>query len=158
MLDNYQDLIEELLETPKAVRELLAAGGAPSGPVGHLPPPGGVSPEALALVAELRDRDIAVLDRLQRLTRERSTYLQPLPSIDELAANREAPAADAETLLSGLDTARGDLISLLMNLTLKDWERTGTHEVRGEITVAEEVEAHVDFDEAHLNGIRAAVS
>ena len=143
MLDNYQDLIEELLETPKAVRELLA---------------GGASPEALALVAELRDRDTAVLDRLQRLTRERNAYLRPLPSIDKLAADRAAPAEEADALLGSLDTARGDLVSLLMNLTLKDWERTGTHEVLGEITVAEEVEEHVEFDEAHLDGIREAVS
>jgi hypothetical protein len=143
MLDNYQDLIEELLETPKAVRELLAAGA---------------SAEALALVAELRDRDTAVLDRLQRLTRERNAYLRQLPSIEELAADRTAPANDAEILLSGLDTARGELVSLLMNLTLKDWERTGTHEIRGEVTVADEVEAHVEFDEAHVDGIREAVS
>jgi hypothetical protein len=143
MLDNYQDLIEELLETPKLVRELLA---------------GGASPEALALVAELRDRDTAVLDRLQRLTRERNAYLRPLPSMDELAANRNDPGDDADTLVSSLDTARGDLVSLLMNLTLKDWERTGTHEIRGEVTVADEVEEHVEFDEAHVAGIQAAVS
>ena len=99
-----------------------------------------------------------MLDRLQRLTRERNTYLRPLPSIDELAANREPPTDDAETLISSLDTARGDLVSLLMNLTLKDWERTGTHEIRGEVTVADEVEDHVEFDEAHVAGIRAAVS
>jgi len=143
MLDNYQDLIEELLETPKLVRELLA---------------GGASPEALALVAELRDRDTAVLDRLQRLTRERNAYLRPLPSTDELAANRNDLGDEADTLVSSLDTARGDLVSLLMNLTLKDWERTGTHEIRGEVTVADEVEEHVEFDEAHVAGIQAAVS
>ena len=143
MLDNYQNLIEELLETPKLVRELLGEGA---------------SPEALALVAELRDRDTAVLDRLQRLTRERNAYLRPLPTMDELAANRGAPGDDAESLVSSLDTARGDLVSLLMNLTLKDWERTGTHEIRGEVTVADEVEEHVEFDEAHVAGIQAAVS
>jgi hypothetical protein len=143
MLDNYQDLIEELLETPKAVRALLSEGAPP---------------EALALVAELRDRDISVLDRLQRMTRERNTYLRPLPSIEELAANRPAPADNPEPLLESLDSARGDLISLLMNLTLKDWERTGTHEIRGEVTVAEEVEDHVEFDEAHLAGIQDAIS
>jgi hypothetical protein len=92
------------------------------------------------------------------LTRERNSYLRNLPSIDELAANRKPPADDAEALISSLDTARGDLVSLLMNLTLKDWERTGTHEIRGEVTVADEVEDHVEFDESHIAGIRAAVS
>src|SRR5215212_9459269 len=143
MLDNYQDLIEELLGTPKVVRALLADDG---------------TPEAWALVDELRNRDTAVLDRLQRLTRQQNAYLRPLPTTDELAANRAAPAEAGDALLTSLDIARGDLISLLMNLTLKDWERTGTHEIHGEISVADEVEAHVEFDEAHLEGIRAAAS
>jgi hypothetical protein len=143
MLDNYQDLIEELLGTPKVVRELLANGA---------------SSEALTLVLELRDRDVAVLDRLQRMTRQQNAYLRSLPSIDELAAERAAPAEDAGEALSSLDRARGELVSLLMNLTLKDWERVGTHEIRGEITVAEEVEEHVEFDEAHLAGIQTAAS
>jgi hypothetical protein len=141
MLDNYQDLIEELLGTPKLVRELLANGA---------------SPEALALVVEIRDRDVTVLDRLQRMTRQQDAYLRALPSIDELAANRSGSGDDRDEVLSSLDTARGDLVSLLMNLTLKDWERTGTHEILGEVTVAEEVEEHVEFDEAHLDGIKAA--
>jgi hypothetical protein len=40
---------------------------------------------------------------------------------------------------------------------LKDWERTATHDIDGEITLAEEVERHVEFDEDHLGRIRAAV-
>jgi hypothetical protein len=143
MLDNYQDLIEELLATPKVVRELLANGA---------------SPEALALVVELRDRDVAVLDRLQRMTRQQNAYLRALPSLDELAANRSNADEERDEVLSSLDTARGDLVSLLMNLTLKDWERTGTHEILGEVTVADEVEKHVEFDEAHLAEIKAAAS
>ena len=42
MLDNYQDLIDELLGTPNLVRTLLAARPTPA---------------ALAAVAALRDRD-----------------------------------------------------------------------------------------------------
>jgi hypothetical protein len=35
-----------------------------------------------------------------------------------------------------------------MNLTLKDWERVATDDVDGETSLAEEVERHVEFDEA----------
>ena len=35
-----------------------------------------------------------------------------------------------------------------MNLTLKDWERTATDDVEGEVSLADEVERHVEFDEA----------
>ena len=45
-----------------------------------------------------------------------------------------------------------------MNLTLKDWARVGTHEIDGEITIAEEVETHVDFDEAMRARVAASFS
>jgi len=44
----------------------------------------------------------------------------------------------------------------LMNLTLRDWERTAIDETDGQVTLADEVERHVEFDEDHLARIRAA--
>jgi hypothetical protein len=141
MLDEYQDLIDELLGTPTLFRDLLAgvAGAAPA--------------EALALIAGLRDRDRVVLDRLQRLTRETSPHLRALPDVGEPAA---APD-DADELLASFDTARGDLVSLLMNLTLKDWTRSATHDTEGIVTLADEVERHVEFDEDQVERVREAV-
>jgi hypothetical protein len=141
MLDEYQDLIDELLGTPKIFRDLLAEGG------------GGVSAEALALIAELRERDRVVLERLQRMTRETSPHLRALP---DAGGSGEAPG-NVEKLLASFDTARGDLVSLLMNLTLKDWTRTATHDTAGIVTLADEVERHVEFDEEHVERVREAV-
>jgi hypothetical protein len=145
MLDDYQDLIDELLGTPKTFREFVAGAG------------GAVPAEALALIAELRDRDRVVLDRLQRLTRETSPHLRALPDADEAAAGRGAPAEGAEELLGSFDTARGDLVSLLMNLTLKDWSRSATHDDGGIVTLADEVERHVEFDERQVERLEAAL-
>ena len=141
MLDDYQDLIDELLGTPKALRELLTGAG-----------PAGAPPEVVALVAELRDRDLAVLGRLQTIQRARDPVLKPLPT----GAARPAAGESAEEVLAGFDRARGELVSLLMNLTLRDWERRAIDEAAGEITLAGEVERHVEFDEDHLARIRAA--
>lgn len=130
MLDTYRDLIDELLGAPTALRGLVGetADDLPG--------------EATRLLVELRDRDTAVLARLQTMTRERDAYL---PTV---APGAGAPASDGETLLGEFDTARGELVSLLMNLTLRDWERTAIDAAAGEITVADEVERHVEFDEA----------
>ena len=138
MLDNYRDLIDELLGTPAALRQLVAArGGAP--------------PDVAArLMAELRDRDRAVLERLQTMTRVPNPYLRALGAVEP------TPAADEASLLDEFDIARGDLVSLLMNLTLRDWERSAIDEAHGEISVADEVERHVEFDEEYLTRIRAA--
>lgn len=136
MLDEYQDLIDELLGTPALVRTLFVTGeGAPS-------------ERDVIAVSALHERDRIVLDRLQRLTREKSApYFKQLPALG--AALTAAPVpGDLDAFLVEFDTARGDLVSLLMNLALKDWERIATDDIEGEISLAEEVERHVEFDEA----------
>lgn len=137
MLDAYRDLIDELLGTPSEIRGLIEAdrGGEPSA-------------EARRLIAEVRDRDRAILDRLHVLMQQRDPYLRetrPAPA---------DPSQDVATLLDEMEAARGDLVSLLMNLTLKDWEREAIHETEGEVTLADEVERHVEFDEAQRQQMR----
>ncbi len=136
MLDDYQDLIDELLGTPSFVRTLFVNTD------------GGPSEEAVIAVSALHERDKTVLDRLQHLTRESAPpWFKVLPSVDEAIAAAPVPT-DRDAFLNEFDTARGDLVSLLMNLSLKDWERVATDDIVGEITLAEEVERHVEFEEA----------
>ena len=138
MLDAYRDLIDELLSTPTEIRGLLQQTGDPS-------------PETVRLISELRDHDLAVLARAQRMTREDTPYLE---------VERELPfeSQDARQILADMETARGDLVSLLINLSLKDWERGAIHPSRGEIVLADEIEEHVEFDEAQRNAIRNSLT
>jgi hypothetical protein len=141
MLDAYRDLIDDLLSTPTEIRELIDVSGGSS-----------TSPEAKRLVAELRNRDRAILERVQTMTREETPYLPAL---------RLTPPADDEDLLALLEemeVARGDLVSLLINLSLKDWTRGAIDESEGEITLADEIEQHVEFDERQRRQIHASVS
>jgi len=131
MLDNYQDLIDELLSTPSIIRTMIATGGD----------------EALRLVAAMRARDRIVLERVQRIKDNIDPHLKPLSTLDQLLSE-EIAESDRDELLATFETARGDLISLLMNLTLREWERTATTDNAGVITLADEVETHVEFDEA----------
>jgi hypothetical protein len=140
MLDNYRDLNDELLGTPAILRELVTNRG-----------PDNLPDEAITLIAALRDRDRAVLARLRTMTTQRDPYLRALSSdVGEVSA-------DPASLLAEFDTARGEVVSLLMNLTLRDWERTAIDETEGETTLADEVERHVDFDENQVAKIREAV-
>ena len=137
MLDSYRELIDELLGAPSAIRGMMTDSTA--------------TPETMLLVAEIRDRDVVVLERLNTIMRATDPRFGVIaPGVPEIPESLEA-------LLEQADTARGDLVSLLMNLTLKDWERTASHDVDGEISLSEEVERHVDFDEAHLARLRAAL-
>ena len=138
MLDAYRDLIDELLSTPTEIRGLLQQSDNPS-------------PEAVKLIAELRDRDLGVLARAQRMTREDTPYLE---------GDQEVPheSRDATEILAEMEAARGDLVSLLINLSLKDWERGAIHPSKGEIVLADEIEEHVEFDEAQRVAIRNSLT
>jgi hypothetical protein len=104
------------------------------------------------LIARLRDRDRAVLSRLQTMTRQDAPYVEVL-RLEEPAADEPLPE-----LLEAMETARGDLVSLLINLSLKDWERRAIHETEGEISVSDEVEQHVEFDEEQRRRLQELMS
>src|SRR5215213_642745 len=141
MLDAYRDLIDDLLSTPSEIRELVEAAGGDD-----------TSPETKRLVAELRDRDRAILERVQAITREETPYL-PALRVSE-STDDEDPSA----LLQEMEVARGDLVSLLINLSLKDWTRGAIDETGTEITLADEIERHVEFDEWQRQQLRESVS
>jgi hypothetical protein len=138
MLDAYRDLIDELLSTPTEIRGLMEHSSD------H-------TPEAVRQNAELRDRDLTVLARAQRMTREDTPYLE---------AEKDVPheSQDAAAILAEMEAARGDLVSLLINLSLKDWERGAIHPSKGEIVLADEIEEHVEFDEAQRVAIRNSLT
>jgi hypothetical protein len=126
VLDAFRELIDELLDAPRHLRELNVAETTDD--------------EARALVAAMSARDAAVLERVQTMIRQTTPLLRAVP------AGAGADGSSAE-LMDQFDTGRGELVSLLMNLTLKDWERTAINESGAEVTVADEVESHVEFDE-----------
>lgn len=143
MLDNYQFLIDELLSAPKLIRSTISAHG------------GDAPAEVLGLIAMLSERDAVVLDRLNRAKREQYASLRALPDIED--AEPAQVEQSLEELLGAFDTNRGELVSLLMNLTLKEWEKKAAHESLGETTLADEVESHVDLDEALRARIEATL-
>ena len=143
MLDNYQYLIDELLSAPKLVRATIAAHG------------GEAPDDVRGLIAMLAERDGVMLDRLTRVKREQFANLRALPDLSD--AQPPAADQDLDALLGTFDTNRGELVSLLMNLTLKDWEKPAAHETEGETTIADEVETHVDLDEALRARIEATL-
>ncbi len=139
MLDDFQDLIEELLGAPAAMRVALAGNPAEN---------------AVRLVAALTKRDVAELERFHRFIRQTDPHMRALPDADVVIANPGETTSTTPEVLASFDTARGDLVSLLMNMTLRDWERQATHDEGGFISLAEEVERHVEFDET----MRAAIA
>lgn len=136
MLDSYRDLIDGLLATPTSVRAL--AGQPVPEDLGH---------DSMTLLRELRIREAVELARIQRVMWERQSRLGAIDIEVRQALNNAGDDLTGETLVSEFGIDRGTLVSILINLTLNDWDRPVDDAALGEITFAEEIERHLDWDE-----------
>ena len=151
MLESYRDLIDGLLATPSALRSLLGE-----------PVPADVSPAVVEILREIDARERATLRRARSVMRKDSMSLRAIehePELEALERMPDAPAPEAaETLLMSFNDNRTELISLLVNLTLRDWERPVNHEVLGETVLSDEIEDHLTWDEAIVDRLTAAIA
>ena len=145
MLDDYQDLIDELTGTPTTLRDLLGN-----------PVPDDVSPEVRALLAELCSREAVEVRRVQAVMRERKARLRPIGYEPEMRAVQEVEGTPEE-LITRFNHDRSELISLLVNLTLRDWDQAVDHEEKGEISLSAEIDDHLTWDEDMVERLEAAV-
>ena len=151
MLESYRDLIDGLLATPSALRSLLGE-----------PVPADVSPAVVEILREIEARERATLRRARSVMRKDSISLRAIeqePELEALESAPDAPAPEAaEALVMSFNDNRTELISLLVNLTLRDWERPVNHEILGETVLSEEIEDHLTWDEAIVDRLQAVAS
>lgn len=138
MLDAYRDLIEGLTEESTTLRKMLGS-----------PVPSDLDGEALALLKEVRARESAMFTRAQKIMRGENVNLRAIEN-EPAVVNAAELQGTPEELLEGFEHDRGELVSLLINLTLKDWERKVPHWVEGETTLSDEVEIHLTWEEETL--------
>lgn len=138
-LDNYRELIHELASFPPQLSAAVANAGEP--PEGEW--------NAAQILAHLIATDEFWLERLNLMLTQREPSLR---SFAEAAARRaeELLQDSVEDNLTRFGETRGQIVSALMSMTLNDWDRTGTHPVRGEISITDTVEAIADHDAEHL--------
>lgn len=145
MLDAYRDLIDGLTEESTTLREILGT-----------PVPDDLSAEAVSILKEVRAREAAMFARAQKIMRGENVNLRAIenePGVVNFANQEGSP----EELLQATILDRGELVSLLINLTLKDWERKVPHWVEGETTLSDEVEVHLTWEEETLPRFEAAL-
>lgn len=109
---------------------------------------------ALEVLAHLRSSDAILAPRLyQMLVRESP----PLPGFDERRWAEVAGYADlpVSLLLESYAARRAELVAMLRRLSAADWQRTGRHEERGEITMVDVARWIADHEAEHLAQLEA---
>lgn len=150
MIDSYHEVLETLSGTPSKIQDLISAGDVP-------PPDGSDEWSAVEIIAHLADVEKLYRGRMQEmLTKRTPPYLR---NFDQEAAAREGDYAsrDLRASLEDFANERAETISLLMNLALKDWEKTGIHDQMGEVSVEDLAERLIDHDEEHLAQLEQAL-
>ncbi len=140
MLDAYRDLIDELLETPTAIRDAIAENRDDA-----------IADKIAIQVASIRDSDLLALERARTMMQRQDAVL------DDTTLVSGGTGHTLDQALSEMEVARGDLVSLLINLSLKDWERKAILRSGGEITLSDLIEDHVEFDESVRARVRQIV-
>ena len=146
MLDSFQDLIDGLTQTPSSLRDLLGN-----------PVPDDIPDEVKAKLAELCTREKVEVRRVQSVMREPKARLRPIEYEPEMT-NLDDAVRTPETMLTEFNSERSELISLLVNLTLRDWDQKVDHDEKGEITLADEIENHLVWDEDMLEGFERTMA
>ncbi len=144
MLDDYRELIDLLAQAPQQLQAAAGQAGKPAGDDWSAAQIGGhLAVSETLYLGWLND----LLHRADPLLRAPNAA-----HFDEQERLQQQPVSDS---LAAFSTSRGDTISLLMGLSLRDWERTGiVEEVGSEVTLAELVESLVDHDADHLAQLR----
>lgn len=143
-LDNYRELIDELAGFPVELREAVANAGTP--PEGEW--------DAAQIVAHITTGDEFWLERLNLLMAQREPFL---PEFGTAADDRmaELMTIPIDENLNHFGDVRGHIVSMLMSMTLGDWDRTGTHELHGPRSITDTVEAISDHDADHLAQLKS---
>ena len=140
MTDAYHELLDDLSHTATRIQEMTAPYGddLPPGTAEDWGPP--------QIVAHMIDVEKRFRGRIQLILDREAPYLKSW----EPSVGPDGIARELRPQLEAFATERGETISLLMNLPLKAWERTGIHDEYGELSVEDIVERLINHDNAHL--------
>jgi uncharacterized damage-inducible protein DinB len=147
MLDSYRELLDLLAQTPTRLREAAERAGEP--PEGEW--------SAAQVLAHMAATEQLWFGRLNAIMHQSNPLLK-IPGAEYQQAQDALMDGTVEANLTAFNNVRGESVSLLMGLSLRDWDRTGTHETRGEVSIADVVETMIDHDAEHINQIEALAS
>lgn len=150
MLDTYHELIDDLSGTPGKLREISSEA---ANAVARSNENWG-APE---IIAHLVDIERVYRGRIHEVLNQDSAYLKAADP-DALAREHDYASRDMAASIEEFSQERGETLSLLFNLALKDWEKTGIHYKHGEVSVEDLVERLIDHDKGHLQQIEQVLA
>ena len=145
-----QQIIDALRALPDQIEELVQ--GLSEDALGWRPSPGEWSIKEVC--CHLRDSFEIDGERIRLMLSEDEPFLAAYDQ-EALARERDYQNESMPLVLTALRAFSGGLAYLLENLGEGEWQRTGQHEERGPISIAQYAQLLADHARQHLEQIRA---
>jgi hypothetical protein len=143
VIDSVNELIEELSQTPEVLKQKLAdrddikAKSAEDwGPV--------------EIVGHMATTEQMQRNRMHEILTKHVPYLKDWDPIEAAKQKDYSAMGIAEVLYEFVDQ-RGDTLVLLVNLALKDWDKTGMSDTMGEVTIEDLAGDLIDHDQKYMS-------
>jgi hypothetical protein len=146
LIDSVNELIDELSETPETLKQWL-------GDRTDIQPQSAENWGPIEIVAHMATTEQVQRNRMQEILTKHVPYLKDWDPV-EAARQKDYSSMDMPTVLAEYVDQRGDTLVLLVNLALKDWDRTGMSDTLGEVSLEDIAEELIDHDQKYLAQLR----
>ncbi|TVR72334.1 MAG: DinB family protein [Sphaerobacteraceae bacterium] len=139
MIDAVNELIEELSDTPEALKRKL-------GDRTDIKPQTAEDWGPVEIIGHMATTEQIQRNRMQEMLTKHVPYLKDWDPI-EAARQKDYSSMDLSAVLAEFVDQRGDTLVLLVNLALKDWDRTGMSDTMGEVSLEDLAGDLIDNDQ-----------
>jgi hypothetical protein len=142
VLESVNELIEELSQTPDTLKRQL-------GDRTDIKPQSADDWGPVEILGHMAEYERLQRTRMQEILTKHVPYLKDWDPV-EAARQKDYSAMNLSEVLAEYVDQRGDTLVLLVNLALKDWDRTGMSDTLGEVSLEDLAGELIDSDEKYL--------
>lgn len=142
MIDAVNELIDELSSTPEILKKKL-------GDRNDIQPQSADNWGPVEIVANMATNEQVQRNRMHEMLTRQVPYLKDWDPV-EAAREKDYSSMSMQSVLAEFVDQRGDTLVLLVNLALKDWDRTGMSDTFGEVSLEDLAGDLIDSDQKSL--------
>lgn len=150
MIDAVNEIIDDLSETPEVLKARFAERS-------EIQPRSVDDWGPVEIVAHMAEAERIHRNRMQEILTKHVPYLRDWDPV-EAAREKDYSSMDMAAALEEFVDQRGDTLVLLVNLALKDWDRTGVHDTLGEVSIEDLAGELIDHDRKYLTRLEEILS
>jgi hypothetical protein len=147
VIDAVNELIDELSDTPEVLKQKLSDRT-------DIQPQSAEDWGPVEILGHMATTEQIQRNRMHEILTKHVPYLKDWDPV-EAAREKDYSSMGLDDVLAEFVDQRGDTLVLLVNLALKDWDRTGMSDTMGEVTIEDLAGDLIDHDQKYMAQIES---